>query len=280
MNKKGISLAFGLGEFIGILITLGFIILIFKFIAGDVVKFNIEKENYEEAGKAINLLHAIATSSDLVEKDSINQPEKIVIDKAKLIQKDNSNKEMECCHYIDYDYYLRVKDLETSETFHLGFKNTTLEKFFKLGKKCGDINKNKFFRSYRIPIIISDQSSNSRNLGEMEIYLTKTPLSNIAGNLAIACLKSKYKTPIILYGLKEKSNSISIESNNNIYNICITSVDGNEMCKTISCDSKVQILRGVSEDDMPDDCKVDSSCALGCIEKDKDKVIIYVPEGF
>lgn len=277
MNKKGISLAFGLGEFIGILVALGFVVLIFRFIGGDIVKFKVEKEIYEQAGKSVNLLHAIAESSDLVQKDSRGQPEKAVIDIEKL-RSNNLNKELECCHYIDYDYYLKVKNLETSETFNLGFPSEKLTKFFFMGKKCGDIYENDVMRTYRIPIIISDQTNDVRHLGEMSIYLVKTPLSNIANSLATACLKSNYVTRVNFYGLSESEDKITIEVDNNIYNICIKTEDGTKMCKMISCGLNIQQQPISNLGEIPEECKGgNDKCKTGCIKRTRDNVVIYVP---
>ncbi len=277
--NKGLSIAIGFGELIGALVTLSVVILIFGFLTGDIVKFKNEKEVYEEVGKAINILNVIATSSDLVVKDTNNQPEKAVISKEKLIEIRDSKKELDCCSYIEYDYSLQVKNLKTEESFDIGFPAVSIKNFFEQGKKCKQIPGEKFLRTYSIPVVIAD-GNNERYPAEMKINLVKTPLSNIANNLAIACSKNKYSNDISIYELMQTSDGIKIEkiSSTNNYKICILSSDGTELCKVISCGFNIQEVNKRIDEISTERWPI--GCFPAKIENDGTRVILNVPDGF
>lgn len=291
-NKGGVSFSFGIGEFISMMIVICLIVLLFRFLSGDIIKFDVQKELYKQSGKAINLLNVIITSSDIVEKDSLGQPQKGLIKKEKLLEINNNNKELECCNYIDYDYYIEVKNLETSEFFTTGFPKKTMNNFFNLGKKCKLIDSDEFLFGYKVPISISE--GDNIQLGEMVIYLIKTPLSNIADIISQACLKTDYSEATSFYGLMEETDNIIInEKSDDTYEVCVKSQDDINMCKIIKCNLKIKKLN----EDSPKCGSIDGDCPKGCshlvdkdckiekcyslrVENKNNIVSVYVPKGF
>lgn len=263
-----------IAKFVIAAVIISFAVLFISLITGRYLDIKIEKEKYQEYGKAINLLHAIATSSDIVVKDSNNQPMKIILDRQKIIDASTKNEELECCNYYDYNYFLEITDFRTGESWVIGSPSSDLNKFFKNGKKCEVISKDKELAAYSIPITI--YNGTNINPGMMKVRLIKTPLSNIAYYSAIACMKENYETTFNVYNLTKDSSGIKVSRNDsNEYEICILTDNNNKMCKIIECNISIEekylLTNEYSENDI---------CYPVKIVKENGKVVIYVPQIF
>jgi hypothetical protein len=255
-------------------IIISFSIILINVVTGKYLDLKFERNDYLEQGKGINLLHVIATSSELLIKDRYNQPMKTVFDKQKIIDASNENKELECCNYYDYNYYLEIDDFRSGESWIIGPQNDLYE-FFRKGKTCETISKDKALSTYSIPITIFDGINT--NPGTMKLRLIETPLSNIAYHTEVACMKDNYEFQFDVYNLKPSGIRLT-QKDSDKYEICVLLENDNEICKTIECDIAV-VKEHFPTEECDEDCK-NYGCYPVKIIREDEKVVIYVPQIF
>ncbi|MEM5799551.1 MAG: hypothetical protein QXZ43_02715 [Candidatus Aenigmatarchaeota archaeon] len=287
MNRKGISISIGISEFISLLVLLGVAILIIRFFFSGVIKLKIEKEEYSQAGKVINLANVIIMSPEVSSLDENNQPKKGIIDKEKLKSLSEKNKPLDCCDYIDYDYSLVVKIID--QNYNIGYSMNYLNELFNKGKKCKAHFDDEILKSYKFPLIIQDNEKKYN--ASFYLTLSKTPISFIATELNVACVKKNYENIINLYGFNK--NSIKINKiDSDYYEICLTTYKKVDMCKKIKCENDISIkyisekcndnIKGKCENDcsyfFDQDCK-ENMCISALITSDEKGVkICFVEE--
>jgi len=274
--SKGVSISIGIGEFIASLIAFGLVILIFRIIAGDVIKFKVEKDEYVDAGKAVNLANQIL-NSDIASLDKNNQPKKGVLSKQKLAEVDNNNKPLECCDYLDYDYSIKIVG---KQTYNIGYNLNHLNELLNLGKKCKAIYEIKSIKNYKFPLVIE---GDEREPASMNLALAKTPTSMIATELSVGCQRNGYESMISVFGFNK--DTLKLSKMEDYYEFCITTFKGYEMCKRIKCEKtiKVKILTGCVDGDnscpkncgyvLDKDCKT-NTCSLAKIKSSRDEVLL------
>lgn len=251
MNKKGVTLAISIIEFVGLLVFVGAIVLIVRMLLGNVVKIEIEKEKFAEAGKAINFAHVAINSPDLASFDESMQPRKGVINKTKIKELSTKKELLNCCSYIEYDYYIEIVTDKTNENYYIGYPIKHLNELLKAGKSCGE--KIQDLRKYKIPVVIDEDMETA----SMYITLTKTPLSKIATELLVACKENEYENQINSYGFYKEN--FYIRKNGEFYEICLTTFNNINICNKITCEK--QIIKRVFINKCND---VDDKCIKGC----------------
>lgn len=222
----------GLPKFIIFHILVIVVLVLYVYFFTTYIDVKIFKISYIEHGKRIALLNAIAESSDMVMKDSNDQPKKIIFlkDKLNLIEK---NKELDCCYYYDYDQFLEIIEFRENNKWKIGFDN--LDYLFKKGKECKAVNKQKYIGSSSIPIVVFDGVN--YNPGVAIIKLSQTPLSNIAYTISVNCMKDEdSESEIRIYGV----SSLQVSEDDDGKEICVKYVGNSEkFCKKIYCDKKI-----------------------------------------
>jgi len=220
-------------------IVLGLALAVILYLIGNYVNVTLYKNFYVNHGKRIALLNAIGGSADFVLKDSLGQPQKIILDKSKL---ENSAEELDGFYYYDYDYKLEIKEkehLETIQTWKIGFDD--LEYFSNFEEKCAGIGKGANIETSSLPVVIFD--GEKYNHGIMSITTTKTPLSNIASVFSITC-SDLVDVETNRSGYIYSIDGIEIENlENNLKRICIVYEKNSKeerMCKKIICDSEIK----------------------------------------
>ncbi|MBU5688471.1 MAG: hypothetical protein KQA31_03635, partial [Candidatus Aenigmarchaeota archaeon] len=156
--SKGTSLAIGIGEFISLLVLIGLILLIVSFVFKNIIVLKIEKESYAESGKAINLANSIITESNIVSLDELGQKRKGIINITELEELENLGEKLDCCEYIDYDYYANIKINSQNKNYIIGYSFNHLKELFQIQKKCNSYDDSKKIEKIKIPII--DQGKN------------------------------------------------------------------------------------------------------------------------
>jgi len=247
-------------------LTISVILILYVFVSYFDVK--IFKNVYVEHGKRIALLNAIGESSYLIEKDSNDQPKKLIFLSEKLDNMDK-NKELSCCYYYDYDYFLEIRDFKNKNKWEIGFDD--LDYFLKKGKECEMVSKKKYIGASSIPAIIFDE--NNYNPGVAIIKLGQTPLSNIAYSISLQCSKySDYELKTKVYGIK----SIDIFDYEDNKEVCIKyekdSIE-KEFCKKIFCNKK--ITKELTDLENEDGCY---EITINYLENE-DEIKIYYPRG-
>ncbi|MBU5690172.1 MAG: hypothetical protein QXM68_03520 [Candidatus Aenigmatarchaeota archaeon] len=235
MKKGGVSIALTFAEFIGLLIFVGILVLIFRILSGDVIKFGFEKEKYAEAHKAVSLENYILASPDLI-ADVNGNAQKGVLSNQKIQNYDG--KKLDCCDYIDYDYSIEIKSIDNSEVYAINYQKQDLKLLFDLGKKCNQISGDILMKSYSAPIVIYDENTGSKTLAKMSLYLTKTPISIISEEIFNACINNNYENSVPIYGFHSSELSI-LKSAKNEYSICLETISGSFMCKRINCEKTI-----------------------------------------
>ncbi|MEM5878357.1 MAG: hypothetical protein QXF12_05770 [Candidatus Aenigmatarchaeota archaeon] len=239
--RKGVSIAITLGEFMGLVIFLCLVILLFRLVSGDLIKFNVEKELYVESGKAVNLGNYILTSSDLVVNiDGFSQ--KVIVSKQKLDEYNMKNQKLDCCDYLDYDYAIEIEDLSSGEKYSISYFKEDLNKLFELGKKCRQFSQGIAMKSYSMPMVIYDEISQKKSLAKMSIYMAKTPVSLIAEQIVNSCINQNYENVMPIYGFSF-GKDFTITKNQNEYLICTKTITDSYMCKSIVCNKEINTKR-------------------------------------
>lgn len=254
--------------FITVSMIFAITVMILLFFSGKYLEFKIIEEDYIEYTKAIDMLSAITTSSSIVEKNTENLPMKLILDKNTIITKENiiPQKEIDDFSYLDYDYSIEITDFKTGEVWNLGFEKDVLNRFVKNGKRCLDLSE-KPLSSVSIPAII--KKDDSRNAGQIKIWLTSTPLSKLTYFTSIACSTEGFEKNVWLYEIED----VKFDDSND--EICVKPKNSDELCKKIKCDL------GVETQSCGDSCKTikDSiGCHKSIIKNTGERVIIYVPQ--
>jgi len=252
MKNKGISIPLGIVEFISLLIAFGIIILIVRFVFGNVINLKIEKDEFEGLGKSVNLANAVLMSKQIASLDESGQPKKGILDKTKLEVLNQANKPLDCCDYIEYDYSITIKG---TKEYQIGYNKNYLNELLNLGKKCKAEFDSAGVKTYKFPVVIED--SYRKYSASAYIALSQTPISKISKEVSASCLKDFYEKEIPVYGFNK--NGFVINKNMDFYEICISTYKDVQMCKKISCakDIKIKII--------DDKCKdIDDKCGEGC----------------
>ncbi|MBU5688655.1 MAG: hypothetical protein KQA41_00290 [Candidatus Aenigmarchaeota archaeon] len=253
--SKGTSLAIGIGEFISLLVLIGIILLIISFVFRDVLVLKIEKENYIEKGKTINLANSIITESNIVSLDELGQKRKGIINITELEKVSNIEKPLKCCEYVDYDYYANIKINSKNQNYLIGYKFNDLKELFQLEKICIKNTESKTLEKIKIPLIVQDQDKMYD--ASMEISLAKTPISYIATELNVACIKDNYQNTIPIYGFNQYH--FWIEKKDNTYTVCTRTYKDVFMCKDVFCEKNIKVKK------IEGDCRNDDKkCLKGC----------------
>ena len=251
----------------------GIAIMLFLFFTGEYIDIKIVKEDYEEYGKAVDLMHAIATSSDIIAKNSDGLKLKLVLDKNALLAEESKKREIDGYYYLSYDYSLKIDDFKTGETWLLGFPEETLNNFIKNERKCIEKDE-RILASKSIPVIIKNDIS--KNSGQLKIKLTKTPLSQLAYYISLSCMmpgseSDKFQKIILAYGLDSPQDNIKITKlDEKSYDVCVKTEDSIQLCKKISCSVEIvqETYTGNSNTDCPE----------FIIKNTGGKVVVYKPQ--
>ncbi len=251
----------------------GIAIMLFLFFTGQYIDIKIVKEDYEEYGKAVDLMHAIATSSDIVAKNSDDQKLKLVLDKNALLTEESKKREIDGYYYLNYDYSLKIDDFKTGEMWFLGFPEEALNNFIKKEKKCIEKDE-RILASKSIPVII--KNVDSKNSGQLKMKLTRTPLSQLAYYISLSCMmpsseSDKFQKTVLAYGLDSSQDNVKITKlDEKNYDVCVKTNDLIQLCKKISCSVEIvqETYTGNSNIDCPE----------FIIKNTGGKVIVYRPQ--
>jgi hypothetical protein len=276
VSIKGLSISIGIGELIATLIAFGIFILIFRIIAGDIIKLQLEKEEYVESGKVVNLANQII-NSEIASYDENNQPKKGVLSIKKLNEYNNKNKPLDCCDYIDYDYSIKIVG---NEIYNIGYNFNHLNELTNLGKRCKAISEIKILKNYKFPLVIE---GNEKESASMSLALAQTPASMISSEVAVSCQRNTYENVISVFGFNK--DSLKISKTEDYYNICLTTFKGYEMCKKIECKKtiKLKVITKCVDGDgkcpnncgyvLDKDCKT-NTCSIAKIKSSGDEVLL------
>ncbi len=266
-------------EFIVLSLIVSITLFLVFFFTGRYVDINIAKEQYIEYSKAIDLMHAITTSSSIVEKNHQGENLKIILNKDKIMIEQNiyPKRELKGFSYLDYDYSLEIEDLQTKEVWNLGFPKKEIENFVNREKKCQE-NEN-VLASKSIPVVI--KNGDNKNPGLIRMILAKTPISELAYQISALCALPNFvnmgSKGVIVYGLQNSKDNINIiKISDDQYDLCVKSENSVELCKEMKCPIEVKTKP------CPKDLCKNSDEAGGClkptIERNQKEVIVYVPE--
>lgn len=220
------------------------------FAVGNYLDFNLERWNYEEYGKGINLLHAISMQSSLVSRVE-NVPMKSILEYDELERMNDKNQELECCYYYDYDYSLDIQDLRIPDNkWKIGFSKDELEYIFQERIRC--TGEGKPITMFSLPAVIN--YGDDKNPGMMNMELFKTPVSDIAYHISVACSKEDFEKNFYVYLMDNPYQDISITNDGDEYTVCTTTegTTGNYMmCKKLNCELTVskKLLKETCDED-------------------------------
>ncbi|MFH8092609.1 MAG: hypothetical protein QXM38_01555 [Candidatus Aenigmatarchaeota archaeon] len=277
-------MAMNILEFIGLLIFVGAIIFIIRLLMGNVIKIEVEKENFVLAGKATNIANVIINSEEIVSADELLQPKKGVINKTKLVRLSGKNEPLQCCDYIDYDYYVEI-NIKGEESYYLGYPINKLKDLLRIEKKCNALSEYKNLKTYKFPVVVED--INEIEPAYMYVFVAKTPLSNIATEILVACQQKKYESDFVTFGFNK--NDLHISKNGDYYQICIKTQGDLLLCKKFYCEKHIKTREFSKCIDNDNQCQKDCSyffdkdckknqCTFMKVKSENDEVVLCFSE--
>jgi hypothetical protein len=207
-------------------------IFLTKFIDLKVVKLELQ-----ESRDALNLLQTISTSSELLVKDSANQPLKLMFDKSMLDKYSKKSPDEgifydeKCCNSVQYDYNLQFADLKTGSKWSFGNLK------YDLSSQCYSVADMNIKVSAQMP---ADICSNGKcDFSTVNIEMARTPLSELAFWISEVCLRKDNVTKTVPFD-QDSMKGIKIDINKK--EVCTSLQDGERVCKKFYCDNAMRIL--------------------------------------
>ena len=170
----------------------------------------------ESSRNALNLLQLIVSNSPLIEEDIYFEPNKLILEEAKLDAHEYTVYDMydqsesilndkfhECCQFLDFDYKLTVIDLESDpiELWNIG------DIPFKIESKCYP---DRIIGHADMPVVIH-RDDGSYKPGLINITLVKTPLSELSFWLSQSFIRAEWDKSREFFKKAESDVGVSFE---------------------------------------------------------------------
>lgn len=229
--------------------AIAFVIANILLFQGHFIDLAIERQAADVPRAAINLLNSISSSSKLLVTDARNFPTKNSFDVAKLLNPPKSN----CCDSLQYDYLLKITNLEKNENDDLrNFYISNIQsnpqtplktdenKFLDFGRlsQCYPGSRQMLTASAERFVNVCEGSN--CDLGVASIEIAETPLSQVAFWITRACNEQQNFVKKILIDKNDiRFSSIVIDTDPEKNQVCVRRSGSEvEICKKYSCEPK------------------------------------------